>query len=246
MESIAQSMSEEHQDQRRKAMSHEGLARQHRSLGRAATWAVFLLSVVYFVPLTLGLLSLKSPLDPIGDPYYMIMELLILLMAPCLVASMVVVHYYAPPERRAYSLAALAFMVLLAGLTSCVHFVLIAVGRQIEATGLTWVPLFFSFKWPSVAYALDILAWDIFFPLSMLFAAPVFSGGKLEAAVRLLMIVSGVLSLAGLIGVPLADMTYRDIGIIGYTLVAPVVFLLLGILFGRTQPGTRETGHSPR
>jgi hypothetical protein len=225
-------------------MSHRGFAPQDRSLGRAASWAVFLLSVAYFVPLTLGLLSLKSPLDPIGEPYFTIMELLILLMAPCMVASLVMVHYYAPPERRAYSLTALAFMVLLAGLTSCVHFVFITVGHQIEAIGLTWVPMFISFKWPSVVYALDILAWDIFFPLSMLFAAPVFSGGKLEDAVRLLMIVSGVLSLAGLIGVPLADMNYRNIGIIGYALVAPVAFLLLGILFGRSQPGTRETSQS--
>ena len=50
------------------------------------------------------------------------------------------------------------------------------------------------------------------------------------------MIVSGALSLAGLIGVPLANMQVRNIGIIGYGVVAPVVFLLLGIVFGRTQP----------
>ena len=106
---------------------------------------------------------------------------------------------------------------------------------EVEAAGLTWVPLFLSFKWPSVAYTLDILAWDWFFALSMLFATPVFRGGRLEITVRILMIVSGVLSLAGLIGVPLADMHVRNIGIIGYGMVAPVVFLLLGIVFGRTQ-----------
>jgi hypothetical protein len=222
-------------------VSPEGLAPQHRTLGRIAGWAVFLLNVAYIVPLTLGFLSLKSPLDPIGEPYITTMELLILLMAPFYVVSMVVIHYYAPPERRIYSLTALAFMVLLAGLTSCVHFVIITVGHQIEATGLAWVPLFISFKWPSATYALDILAWDVFFPLSILFAAPVFGGGRLEAGVRIVMIVGGVLALAGLIGVPLANMNYRNIGIVGYALVAPVAFLLLGILFGRTQPTTKET-----
>jgi hypothetical protein len=165
------------------------------------------------------------------------MELLILLIAPCMVVSMVVVHYYASPERKAYSLAALAFMILLAGVTSCVHFVIITVSHQKEISGLAWAPLLFAFKWPSVTYTLDILAWDIFFPLAMLFAAPVFRTGRLETTVRILMIVSGVLSLAGLIGVPLADMNYRNIGIIGYAVVAPGVFLLLGILFGHTQPG---------
>ena len=70
---------------------------------------------------------------------------------------------------------------------------------------------------------------------------PVFTGGRLKSALRILMIVSGVLSLLGLIGVPLADMRYRNIGIVGYALVAPFAFLLMGILFGRTQPETSES-----
>jgi len=130
---------------------------------------------------------------------------------------------------------ALLFMVLMAGITSSVHFVILTVGHQIEAIGPTWTPLLLSFKWPSLAYSLDILAWDWFFALSMLFAAPVFKDGKLEKAVRALMIISGLLSLAGLIGVPLGDMKVRNIGIIGYVLVAPVVFLMLGIIFGRAR-----------
>jgi hypothetical protein len=216
-------------------MSHEGFTPQHREIGRAAAWAVSFLLVVYAVTTVLGFLSLKSPLDPIGDPYFSIMELLTVIIAPLLVLSMIAVHAYASPEVKVYSLSALVFMVILAGITSCVHFVILTVGHQIEATGLTWIPLFLSFKWPSVVYALDILAWDWFFALSMLFAAPVFKGGRLETAVRVLMIISGVLSLAGLIGVPLSDMQIRNFGIIGYALVAIVVFLLLGIVFDRTQ-----------
>lgn len=216
-------------------MFHEGFTPQHRKIGRAAAWAVSFLLVVYAVTTVLGFLSLKSPLDPIGDPYFSIMELLTVLIAPLLVLSMIAVHAYASPEVKVYSLSALVFMVILAGITSCVHFVILTAGHQIEATGLTWIPLFLSFKWPSVVYALDILAWDWFFALSMLFAAPVFKGGRLETAVRVLMIISGVLSLAGLIGVPLSDMQIRNIGIIGYALVAIVVFLLLGIVFDRTQ-----------
>ena len=92
-----------------------------------------------------------------------------------------------------------------------------------------------------MAYTLDILAWDLFFALSMLFAAPVFKGDGLETAVRYLMIASGVLSLIGLIGVPLAIMhvgywlSVRNIGIVGYAVVAPIAFLLLAIVFGRTK-----------
>jgi hypothetical protein len=206
--------------------------------------------VAYAVTTILGFLSLKSPQDPIGDPYFTIMELLIILMAPLLVVVMIAVHAYASAEAKAYSSTALAFMIVLAGITSSVHFVVLTVSRQIQAVGVPGVPLFFSFTWPSVAYTLDILAWDVFFALSILFAAPVFKGGRLETTIRIAMIVCGVLSLAGLIGVPLANMQVRDIGVIGYALVSPVVFLLLGILFGRTQQVPAESrrslsAHSP-
>ncbi len=218
-------------------MFHQGFTSQHRAIGTAAAWAVFILLVVYAVTTGLGFLSLESPQDPIGDPFFTMMELLIILIAPVMVVTMIAVHAYGPSEVKVYSLTALVFMILMAAITSGVHFVVLTVSRQIEAAGLPWAPVFFSFKWPSVAYTLDILAWDWFFALSMLFAAPVFKAGRLEKAVRILMIISGVLSLAGLIGVPLADMQVRNIGIIGYALVSPFIFLLLGLVFGRAHPG---------
>jgi hypothetical protein len=135
-------------------------------------------------------------------------------------------------------------MLLCAGITSSVHFVILTASRQLEAAGFPWLPMFLSFKWPSVAYTLDILAWDVFFALSMLFAAPVFKGGRLETTLRILLIVSGVLSLAGLLGVPLANMQVRNIGIVGYAGVAPFAFLLLGTLFGRTQQVPGQTRRS--
>ncbi|MBD3306449.1 hypothetical protein GF339_08625 [candidate division KSB3 bacterium] len=205
-------------------------------MGRVAAWAVGVLLVVYAVTTVLGFLSLQSPDDPIGDPFFSIMEVLIVLLAPLMVMSMVAVHAYAPPEAKAYSLTALICMILLAGLTSSVHFVILTVSRQIEAAGFPWSSVVFAFKWPSVVYAVDILAWDWFFALSMLFAAPVFKRGRLERTVRMLMVVSGLLSLAGLIGVPLANMHVRNIGILGYAVVALVVFFLLGVVFVRAQP----------
>ena len=78
-------------------MSHEGFTPQHRAIGRAAAWAVSFLLVVYAVTTVLGFLSLKSPPDPIGDPYFSIMELLTVLIAPLLVLGMVAVHAYASP-----------------------------------------------------------------------------------------------------------------------------------------------------
>jgi hypothetical protein len=56
------------------------------------------------------------------------------------------------------------------------------------------------------------------------------------------MIAGGVLSLVGLIGAPLADMQVLSIGILGYGVAAPVVFLLLGGVFRRAQAVPGDTG----
>jgi len=211
-----------------------------RRLGISAAAGIVLLGLGYAVTLILGLLSLQSPQQPIGGWYFSILELLILPIALSAVVLMVAVHAWAPPGAKAYSLTALVFMGLLSGLTCSVHFVILTVGRQIASADLARSALFLSFKWPSVAYALDIVAWDVFFGLAMLFAAPVFSGGRLATSIRILMITSGVLALAGLSGVVVGDMQLGMIGVIGYAAMFPVVALLLAILFMRTEAVTNS------
>ena len=207
-----------------------------RRLGIASAAGTVLFSAAYAATLVAGLLSLASPQQPIGDPVFAILEILILLMMPFMVALMAAVHAWAPAEAKAFSLISLVFMSLLAGLTSGVHFVLLTVGRATAFAGLAWAPLIFSFHWPSVAYALDVLAWDVFFPLSVLFAAPVFGGTGLAGLIRVLLAASGALTLGGLSGAIFGDMQLRNIGIAGYCGVFPVAALLLAILFQRAKP----------
>jgi len=207
-----------------------------RRLGIFSATATFILIFAYAVTLVMGLMSLESPQEPIGNPMFTILEVLIIIMMPVMVALMVAVHAWAPMHAKTLSLTSVVFMGLLAGLTCSVHFVILTLSRQPKFTELSWLPLVLSFNWPSVAYALDILGWDIFFALSMLFAAPVFWGSRLAAWIRVLMIASGVLALAGLSGVVAGDMQLRNIGIVGYVGVFLAVAALLAVLFYRAPP----------
>jgi hypothetical protein len=195
-----------------------------------------LLTSVYASTLVAGLLSLRAPGQPIGDPYFSVLEILIILIAPLIVALMGAVHAWAPMEARASTLLAMVFAALLAGVTCSVHAVILLVGRHAASSGIAGVPLFFSFTWPSVPYALDILAWDVFFPLAVFFAAPAFRGDGLASWIRALLVLSGVLALAGLGGVATGDMRVRNIGIVGYVGVFPVAATLMAVLFGRAAP----------
>jgi hypothetical protein len=207
-----------------------------RSLGIFSAAATVILLVAYAVTLGVGLASLESPQQPIGDPMFTILEVLIIVMMPAMVALMAAVHAWAPMQAKTLTLTSLVFMGLLAGVTSVVHFCVFTLSRQPEFTEQPWLPLVLSFNWPSVVYALDILGWDVFFPLSMLFAALVFQGSRLAAWIRVLMTASGVLSLAGLSGAVAGDMQLRNIGIVGYVGVFLVVAALLAVLFYRTTP----------
>ncbi len=225
-------------------MDHLDQTQASRQMGRAAAWALFFFGVAYAIITMVGLVSLKSPLQPIPDPFQFLMELLIIIMAPLYVAVMVAVHAYADREVKAYSLMALAFMIVCAAITSSVHFVMLTVSRQVAFSSISWMPLFLSWKWPSVIYALDILAWDWFWGLSLLFAALVFKGDRLQTAVRIAMAVSGVLSLAGLLFLPFGNMQLRMIGIFGYAVIGPVVFLLVALVFGRAASRSQEAARS--
>src|SRR5918993_3403300 len=200
-----------------------------RRLGIFSAAATVILLVAYAVTLAMGLASLESPQQPIGDPMFTILEVLIISMMPAMVALMVAVHAWAPSSAKTLTLTSLIFMSLLAGVTCSLHFMILTLSRQPEFAGQPWLPLVFSFEWPSVAYALDIVGWDVFFALSMLFAAPVFSGSRLASWIRVLMIASGGIALAGLIGVVAGDMQVRNIGIVGYVGVFLVVAVQLTV-----------------
>jgi len=207
-----------------------------RRLGMVAAIGSVFLIAAYAATLVTGLLTLRAPQERIGDPWFSLLEILIILLMPLMVALLVAVHAWATAAVKVFSLAALVFMALLAGLTSSLHFVILTVGRDPAFSGLPWLPKLLSFTWPSVSYALDILAWDVFFPLAVLFASLVFSGSRLATSIRVMLLASGGLALAGLGGLVTGDMRLRSIGILGYVGVFPVAVLLLALLFHRAPP----------
>ena len=194
-------------------------------LGFWSALSFFGVGVAYIITLAVGLAA-AGLTKPIVDPVLAIMELLTLLSAPLAVVTMAAVHSRTSSDDKIYSVVALVFMAMMAGVTMSVHFVELTALRQMGSAGLAW---------PSVPYALELLAWDVFLGLALLFAAPVFRGSRLEGSVRVGMFLAGFLCIAGASGPALGDMRFQFIAVAGYVVVLPIVFLLLAILF-RRQP----------
>lgn len=195
--------------------------------------SVAVLCLVYAGVLALGLFTLPSPAQPIQNPWFSALEMLILAIAPAMVALTAVVHERASIERKAFGVAAVAFMSMCAVITCCVHFSILTLSREPAFVALPWAERVFSFRWPSMAYALDVLAWDIFFPLAALCAAAAIEGSGLLRAARWLMYASAGFSFAGLLGIPLGDMNVRNIGIVGYVGACPLAAAVLAKAYGR-------------
>jgi hypothetical protein len=213
--------------------------RSTQSERRIVAWsagALFVLGLAYVPTLVIGFVVPGNWRDPLQDPFLAILEALILLMVPFLVMLMAALHAAAPSSARAFSLGALAFMTLTAGTTGIVHVVALTVGRQLGPARLSGYARILSWEWPSVLYALDIVAWDLFLGLALLFAAPMFRRGGLEHAIRWGLTGGGVLCLAGLAGPALGELSLRWIGVVGYAVVFPVCCLLLAVLFHRPPP----------
>lgn len=211
-----------------------------RRLGLVSAALVVLLEAGYALTLTIGLASLASPAAPIGDPMFTVLELLILAIGPAIVLLLGAVHACAPPARQAVTQMAVVFGALMAGITCSLHAVILVARRMPEPASSQLADLL-AFRWPSPAYALDILAWDVFFALAVLFAAPAFPGGGLAGWIRRLLALSGALALAGLGGVVAGSMQWRNIGIVGYVPVFTAAAVLLWVYFRRVAPGSNPT-----
>src|SRR5450759_643993 len=149
------------------------------------------------------------------------MELLILVQAPLIVALFATLHRFAPPSGRSLTLAGLGMAVAMAALTMGVHVTVLTVGR-LPAAHIPGFDRLLTWHWPSVPYAIDILAWDYFFGL----APPMCLAG-------------------GLLGVLSGNMHIRDIGIIGYGVVFPFTVVHMARLFTRSPTSAGEPAHAP-
>jgi len=236
----------------------------HYRIGLWSARIMVFLAVAYIATGAVGLRWVPVPAPPPGlvqvDPFLAILETIMVILAPVEVVLFAAIYAYATYEesplpdargsegsrartcgRATCALGALVFVGILAGLTCSVHFVLLTLGRQ---TGYAAVPGAF-YPWPTALFAIDLLAWDIFQGLGLLFAAPVFRGGGLPKAIRVSMVISGALCLVGVAGPASGDLRFQVPAIFGYAGGLTVACALLAVFFGRLAKGECEL-HSLR
>ncbi len=123
-----------------------------------------------------------------------------LLLVPSFVVLMASIHAWAPEPRRIFSRVALAFAVAYAVVVSVDYFVQIAVIVPSLQSGETEsLSLFTQYNPHGMFIAGEALGY-LTMSLALMFAAPVFAGGRIESAIRWLFGSAPVLAVAALVG----------------------------------------------
>jgi hypothetical protein len=111
------------------------------------------------------------------------------------------IHDIAKDEQKILTRIAFAFAAIFAALIGLHYFVQISAVRvNVEKSHLDGLEHFLQSKPDSAISAVNMLGWSLFLGLSSIFIAPIFSGNKLENALKRLFLLNGIFCLLGGIG----------------------------------------------
>jgi len=158
-----------------------------------------------------------------------------LLLAPTFIVLMVSIHYYAAPDKKIWSHLGIAFTLIYAAMASINYIAQLTVVRlsilNKETDGLA---MFVMGNSHSIFWALASAY--VFMNLAMLFAAPVFDGGRLERSIRWVFFANGASAVVTVYGV-VADspQIYLLGSLVPWCVIFSLATSLLAVLFKRVE-----------
>ncbi len=178
-----------------------------------------------------GIESFVASFQPIG----MLPLIPSLLIVPAFIVLMVSVHYYAAPDKKIWSHIGITFTLIYAAMASINYITQLTVVRlsilNKETDGLA---MFVMGNSHSIFWALASAY--VFMNLAMLFAAPIFEGGKLERLIRWLFFANGASAIVTIYGV-VADspQIYLMGSLVPWCVIFSWATILLAIMFKRSE-----------
>ena len=103
---------------------------------------------------------------------------------------------------------------------------------------------FVPYSTGSVMFALEMLGWGFFIALAALFVAPLSSGGRLQLAIRSILIAFGVLSLTSVAGF-ISETPLTIAGFVAWGPLLLALAVLLSVYFSRRRRASTPPGHGP-
>ena len=142
------------------------------------------------------------------------------------------VYDLAAPDKKAWARLGLVFAVAFMAVSCINYFIQMTVVRQSVIAGqLEGVGQLVQLNPGSPTFALVILSWGLFQGLASLAIAPIFGNGKLENALRWLLVIYGLNGLMGCVGCLLGNMNIMLAFLAITNIVQPFVVVAFAGLF---------------
>jgi hypothetical protein len=201
------------------------------SANRLGFWSSVLTAIIAAVDFAVGILTparsgpFAPPANIITYPYTNVASFIPIdyvwlypgfLLAPAFAVLMACIHHYAADDRKIFSQIGLSFALIYAAVITTDYFIQWTVVVPSILSGETGdLSLFTQYNPHGIFIALEGLGY-VMMSVALLFAAAVFSGGKLQRAIRWLFIASFVLAIG----------SYAPLSLLGYDIVAFEVTIL--------------------
>ncbi len=208
-------------------------SRTAQQVGVVSSFALLVTGLLYLIVIAAWLVAVGKPMEPIGDPYLAVMEVLTMASALALVGFSVAISALSTPERRIFGLGTVVAGTIAAGLTLSVHFVQLTAIRQLWRSGTL---ADYRLVWPSPIFAVEYLAWDLLVGITMLLAAASLGEGHGKGGARTLLTVGGGFYIIGLVGPASGVMALQNIAVLGYAVLLPLAAWFTAGVFRRTEP----------
>jgi hypothetical protein len=139
-------------------------------------------------------------------------------------------------SRAIFAELALIFMAIVCTVSSINWFVQLLVVSRITRVGESvLLALLDVNNGLSLMYAMEHLAWGVFYGLAAIFAAVAIGSGRLESWIRWLFVAGGILSLLHVIGMLTATSVVSDLGYVAWGILLPITTALLALRFRLKQ-----------
>lgn len=220
-----------------RSVSQLGFWSASLSAALSAGWSIAMVvqNAIQPVPAWRGARAYADAYDPIHQlSFYpsLFLALTFVVLLSCL-------HRYAPEDKKVWSLSALALGVLYATMASVNYQIqLVAVRPSLMRGESAGLEMLVQANPHSIFIALANSY--AYMCLAMLFAAPIFEGGRLERWIRRLFLAQGPVAVAqlawSLLDLSMVVMVVGAIWVVG----APFAFVLLAVLFRRIGRATGQ------
>ena len=165
-----------------------------------------------------------------------------ILLAPIFVVLMACIHAYAAEPKKIYSRIGLLFALVYAVVILVDYLLqLTVVVPSLQAGETDGLSLFTQYDPHGLFIALESLGYSML-SVALLFAAPVFAGGRAERAIRVLFVLGFVLTVGAFVGLAVVghDLVAFEVTVLMVTWIVLIASgVLLGVVFGRAGQSAR-------